>query len=133
MSSGQSSPATEQPPIFWQIDAPDGCAAQRPLQQSPAESQVSPSTRQPPSGAQRILPIAPRHCVVQQSLLPAQLSPDGRQPPAGSAHLLPLQTEPQHSTALLHVVVAGEQSPAWQVALIGSQSSEQHAPARSHG
>ena len=118
MSSGQRSPTTEQPPIFWQIDAPDDCALHCPSQQSDERSQVSPSTRQPLSAAQREPPpIAGRQSVEQQSPLVAQVSPAGRQPAAGNMHAPPAHTAPQHCVALLHVVVAGEQSPGWHVAV----------------
>jgi len=96
MSSGQISPTTEQPPIFWQIEAPDGCTLHWPSQQSDGRSHVSPSTRQPLSRAQRRLPIADWHSAEQQSPSTLHVSPAGRQPGAGNMHFPAAQTSPQH-------------------------------------
>ncbi len=96
MSSGQTSPTTEQPPIFWQTDAPDGCTLHWPSQQSDGRSQVSPSTRQAPNAEQRRLPIADWHSAEQQSPLALHVSPAGRQPGAGNMHFPVVHRAPQH-------------------------------------
>jgi hypothetical protein len=109
---------------------PTDCAssAQRPVQQSALDPQISPPTRQAPTSAQR--PV--RHDCPQHSPFPPHISPAGLHI-GGGAQSPPMHTSVQQSAAVAHVPPAelhGGPSPHEPVkspSLGATHASEQHA------
>lgn len=105
--------------------------AQAPLQQSAAELQVSPATRQSDNSAQTSRPDSSiaAQTPPQQSPAIAQLSPAGWHPGiAGGAQLPMVQAPSQQSAPTVHGLAAGAHAGAPQRPF--TQPRPQHPPAR---
>ena len=111
-----------------------GPVTQRLEQQSLGAPHVSPCTRQRASNAQRPRPPSPGvQAPAQHSGSIMQLSPAARHAWPLGPHIAAAQLPPQHSVPLVQRWVSEAHNPAAQVPRVGSQKSEQQAPARVHG